>query len=309
MARRGPSGLHRPARLVRGLSAGRRLDRPRSDLGPARGRRSHSAGLHARARRRRAGHRRGRRVRSRVRAPHDSGARLGSAARHQAVHRRAVEEIESLGHAIDARPARGRRAPHDGRRAHVRLDRRSGWRRSGIPPRSGRQAPPRASSCIDACKRKYAPQGLVHFGQGKWYPGEPLPRWSLNCFWRRDGEPIWKNPACSPTRRRIAASRAEIAQRFPGGRRANGSGLPPEYRVRGLRGRLLLPVARAAPAGERRSVGFEARRPGGARASGARVRARVWTASVGHVLPLARATAVGERWQTGAWFLRASAAI
>ena len=44
-------------------------------------------------------------------------------------------------------------------------------------------------------KQKYAPQGLSHFGQGKWYPGEQLPRWSLNCFWRRDGEPIWHNPA------------------------------------------------------------------------------------------------------------------
>ena len=48
-------------------------------------------------------------------------------------------------------------------------------------------------------KDRYAPLGLLHFGQGKWYPGEPVPRWAMSCFWRKDDVPMWRNPALLAT--------------------------------------------------------------------------------------------------------------
>ncbi|MGE0483614.1 MAG: DUF2126 domain-containing protein [Gammaproteobacteria bacterium] len=52
-----------------------------------------------------------------------------------------------------------------------------------------------AEVLLDRLKRHYAPGGLVHHGIGKWYPGEPLPRWVLSVFWRHDGEALWSDPA------------------------------------------------------------------------------------------------------------------
>ena len=72
----------------------------------------------------------------------------------------------------------------------------------------------RAADLLGRLKERYGANGFVHLGQGKWYPGEQLPRWALGCYWRADGEASWSDLGLVADLRRPDGNTAADAQRF-----------------------------------------------------------------------------------------------
>ncbi|MDF2073834.1 transglutaminase family protein [Pseudomonas mendocina] len=171
------------------------------------------------------------------------------------------------------------------------------WNTAALGPNKRRLA----ADLFYCLRDHYAPNALVHFGQGKWYPGEQLPRWSLNCFWRRDGEPLWHDPKLLADEKRGYGATAETAERF----------------LAALAAHLQLDADNVFPAYEDWFYYLWRERklpdnvtPDDPRLSDPLERERLRKVFdqgldnvVGHVLPLARQV-VGEGWQSGRWFLR-----
>jgi uncharacterized protein (DUF2126 family) len=71
-----------------------------------------------------------------------------------------------------------------------------------------------ATELVHKLRDEYGRGGFLHFGQGKWYPGEQLPRWALSICWRADGQPAWNNPALFADEREPLHYTSENAERF-----------------------------------------------------------------------------------------------
>src|ERR1043165_4007412 len=100
--------------------------------------------------------------------------------------------IEKLGNEIDGELKKGDvRLTMGGEPTFVSIDDPDGpeWNFTAVSQRKRVLS----GELIKRLRGKFARGALLHYGQGKWYPGEPLPRWALAAYWRKDGVPIWKD--------------------------------------------------------------------------------------------------------------------
>ncbi len=104
------------------------------------------------------------------------------------------QRLDALGDRIDEELVAGDvRLTMGGEPTFVSIDDMDGeeWNTAALGPAKLK----RAKELLLRLREEFGKGGLLHYGQGKWYPGEPLPRWTLTCFWRIDGVPLWNDPA------------------------------------------------------------------------------------------------------------------
>lgn len=103
------------------------------------------------------------------------------------------QRIEKLGHQVDsALEKQAVRLTMGGEPTFVSIEDMDSpeWNTAAFGPHKRRLA----GTLFQRLANRFSAQPLLHFGQGKWYPGETLPRWALGCYWRTDRHPVWQDP-------------------------------------------------------------------------------------------------------------------
>ncbi|MDP1692746.1 MAG: transglutaminase family protein [Burkholderiaceae bacterium] len=214
------------------------------------------------------------------------------------------QAIVALGHGVDAQLQAGDvRLTMGGEPTFVSVDDRDGaeWNTDALGPTKRGLA----QGLTQKLRDEYGAGGFLHFGQGKWYPGEQLPRWALSIAWRADGQPCWNDASLFADEREAHRYTSADAGRF----------------LSALTSRLGLETKFIQPAYEDTWYYLWRERclpvnvdPFDSKLDDELERARLRRVFdqglahiVGHILPLARTDGVGAqgpRWQTGAWYPR-----
>ena len=123
------------------------------------------------------------------------------------------QSIDALGRRIDEQlEEMDVRLTMGGEPTFVSLDDRDApeWNTTALGDGKRKQA----SVLLHRLREKFAPGALLVHGQGKWYPGEPLPRWAYSCYWRKDGVPLWEDHSLIADADRDYGQTAEDAREF-----------------------------------------------------------------------------------------------
>ena len=213
--------------------------------------------------------------------------------------------LDKLGHKIDAALQAGDvRLTMGGEPTFVSIDdfEAEEWNSAAVGPTKRVLA----DELIRRLRDKFAPGGFLHYGQGKWYPGETLPRWTFSLYWRADGKPIWND---------VGLIAKEDADAKVGPNEA-------EALLKAIAAQLAVPVEMVTPAFEDPAQWIlkEANLPDNVtpenskledaeeRSRIARVFERGLTQPSGFILPIQRwqAQATGQRWRSERWKTRRS---